>query len=140
MSDGVFSMLSFFFFQAEDGIRDYKVTGVQTCALPISAGDGGDLARRRRVKELAGDLPAGQGEGDRAVGFRRVQAGDGAGAAVVADDLAAGVDELVVGDLDVPEARSRRSEVACGFVEADRGGPGACFGPGTGRGGGTARG
>src|SRR5256885_7275762 len=28
----------FFFFQAEDGIRDYKVTGVQTCALPISGG------------------------------------------------------------------------------------------------------
>src|SRR5256885_13645379 len=26
-----------FFFQAEDGIRDYKVTGVQTCALPISS-------------------------------------------------------------------------------------------------------
>src|SRR2546422_4094017 len=29
-------MLSFFFFQAEDGIRDVAVTGVQTCALPIS--------------------------------------------------------------------------------------------------------
>src|SRR5256885_11000172 len=29
----------FFFFQAEDGIRDYKVTGVQTCALPISSGE-----------------------------------------------------------------------------------------------------
>src|SRR2546426_553541 len=29
-------LLFFFFFQAEDGIRDYKVTGVQTCALPIS--------------------------------------------------------------------------------------------------------
>src|SRR5256885_5744611 len=27
--------LGHFFFQAEDGIRDYKVTGVQTCALPI---------------------------------------------------------------------------------------------------------
>src|SRR5205823_10468836 len=27
---------SFFFFQAEDGIRDKLVTGVQTCALPIS--------------------------------------------------------------------------------------------------------
>src|SRR5690606_14989740 len=27
----------FFFFQAEDGIRDFHVTGVQTCALPISA-------------------------------------------------------------------------------------------------------
>src|SRR6266487_7001726 len=26
----------FFFFQAEDGIRDGRVTGVQTCALPIS--------------------------------------------------------------------------------------------------------
>src|SRR5256885_8826598 len=30
-----FSVVYFFFFQAEDGIRDYKVTGVQTCALPI---------------------------------------------------------------------------------------------------------
>src|SRR2546426_7984566 len=40
----------FFFFQAEDGIRDYKVTGVQTCALPISflprvARDGPDRPR-----------------------------------------------------------------------------------------------
>src|SRR6266496_5485089 len=32
MSDFLF----FFFFQAEDGIRDLYVTGVQTCALPIS--------------------------------------------------------------------------------------------------------
>src|SRR2546422_7434514 len=29
-------VLFFFFFQAEDGIRDVAVTGVQTCALPIS--------------------------------------------------------------------------------------------------------
>src|SRR2546430_3782670 len=29
------SMFVFFFFQAEDGIRDLTVTGVQTCALPI---------------------------------------------------------------------------------------------------------
>src|SRR5215467_13977376 len=28
-------IFNFFFFQAEDGILDYKVTGVQTCALPI---------------------------------------------------------------------------------------------------------
>src|SRR5206468_9585803 len=45
----------FFFFQAEDGIRDLIVTGVQTCALPIfhgreksaaaaACGDGGSLA------------------------------------------------------------------------------------------------
>src|SRR2546430_7925478 len=30
------SVIFFFFFQAEDGIRDLTVTGVQTCALPIS--------------------------------------------------------------------------------------------------------
>src|SRR2546422_10562196 len=35
------SVLFFFFFQAEDGIRDVAVTGVQTCALPIY----GDLDR-----------------------------------------------------------------------------------------------
>src|SRR2546426_2287310 len=39
----------FFFFQAEDGIRDYKVTGVQTCALPISS----PAARRREIRWLA---------------------------------------------------------------------------------------
>src|SRR5256886_10143242 len=43
-----------FFFQAEDGIRDLTVTGVQTCALPISCtlvifGGSGDLARRKLV-------------------------------------------------------------------------------------------
>src|SRR2546422_8305670 len=31
------NLLFFFFFQAEDGIRDVAVTGVQTCALPIWA-------------------------------------------------------------------------------------------------------
>src|SRR5260221_10489269 len=31
--------LDVFFFQAEDGIRDHCVTGVQTCALPISSGN-----------------------------------------------------------------------------------------------------
>ena len=35
----LFLFLFFFFFQAEDGIRDHCVTGVQTCALPISLGD-----------------------------------------------------------------------------------------------------
>src|SRR5256885_4438162 len=35
-NDAVSEYYFFFFFQAEDGIRDYKVTGVQTCALPIS--------------------------------------------------------------------------------------------------------
>ena len=35
LSVGVFFLFCFFF-QAEDGIRDWSVTGVQTCALPIS--------------------------------------------------------------------------------------------------------
>src|SRR5688572_32277352 len=34
----LFYFFFFFFFQAEDGIRDLTVTGVQTCALPISIG------------------------------------------------------------------------------------------------------
>src|SRR2546426_669687 len=42
----------FFFFQAEDGIRDYKVTGVQTCALPISI-------RSARESVLSPHLPRG---------------------------------------------------------------------------------
>src|SRR5256886_7264063 len=43
----------FFFFQAEDGIRDLTVTGVQTCALPISGSahlEQLDLERERRVR------------------------------------------------------------------------------------------
>src|SRR2546429_1162787 len=36
-----------FFFQAEDGIRDVAVTGVQTCALPISYMDAGSMQRRQ---------------------------------------------------------------------------------------------
>ena len=34
----LFGVFCFFFFQAEDGIRDVAVTGVQTCALPIYIG------------------------------------------------------------------------------------------------------
>src|SRR3989454_12463196 len=43
-----------FFFQAEDGIRDYKVTGVQTCALPISKLL--SAIGRRMKKEGLGDV------------------------------------------------------------------------------------
>src|SRR5690606_40444643 len=40
----------FFFFQAEDGIRDFHVTGVQTCALPISvSGSPSPRSTRRRA-------------------------------------------------------------------------------------------
>src|SRR3712207_8325205 len=45
----VHETVDFFFFQAEDGIRDIGVTGVQTCALPISLTVGRDLTRTRFV-------------------------------------------------------------------------------------------
>src|SRR6266567_6030701 len=55
----------FFFFQAEDGIRDLTVTGVQTCALPISLrcwwADTGPAARAR-VTEVAAELAGADGE------------------------------------------------------------------------------
>src|SRR5437773_6689091 len=45
--------LFFFFFQAEDGIRDRDVTGVQTCALPIS----GHRASRGGLSRRSADRP-----------------------------------------------------------------------------------
>src|SRR3712207_9284194 len=64
-------VVCFFFFQAEDGIRDIGVTGVQTCALPISAGQrraarGGVLPRRGEHGEGRADGTARGRRGDRA--------------------------------------------------------------------------
>src|SRR5690606_40234620 len=44
-----------FFIQAEDGIRDFHVTGVQTCALPISKP--GDFAAVHICPEDSADIP-----------------------------------------------------------------------------------
>src|SRR5690606_15208559 len=89
-----------FFFQAEDGIRDFHVTGVQTCALPIwahrclrhigisdlvaEAGSGGDGARdegngksRARISGIFGifdiDFMAWEGKPNRAA-YEKVEA------------------------------------------------------------------
>src|SRR6266516_5361932 len=43
-----------FFFQAEDGIRDRTVTGVQTCALPISSRASSPPSRSTRYSSFAG--------------------------------------------------------------------------------------
>src|SRR5258706_9383247 len=49
-------VLSFvFFFQAEDGIRDWSVTGVQTCALPIDRKSTRLNSSRRRHTRLVSD-------------------------------------------------------------------------------------
>src|SRR5690606_39368553 len=60
-------ILLFFFFQAEDGIRDFHVTGVQTCALPISVkvkvpvtvvmGERDLMTPAKSGRELAAALP-----------------------------------------------------------------------------------
>src|SRR5690606_40268817 len=55
-----------FFLQAEDGIRDFHVTGVQTCALPIYALTGSDveviedfsIASRQRIRDEIDDQVA----------------------------------------------------------------------------------
>src|SRR5947208_7773192 len=65
----------FFFFQAEDGIRDDLVTGVQTCALPISASAGSSppapgcrAAPPRRRGSPTGTAPAARVRGREPVG------------------------------------------------------------------------
>src|SRR5205085_6311097 len=56
----------FFFFQAEDGIRDLTVTGVQTCALPISELEGVFVAPRTKVERALAEVWA------EALGVRQV--------------------------------------------------------------------
>src|SRR5207245_10369853 len=79
----------FFFFQAEDGIRDATVTGVQTCALPISIphadpevleaqrqwsspGPHAELARGRQLGSPAKELIKGSGSKSQRSEERRV--------------------------------------------------------------------
>src|SRR5688572_32547275 len=60
------SWFCFFFFQAEDGIRDLTVTGVQTCALPIyhgqerRAADGPEHAERPAAAERSEERRVGK--------------------------------------------------------------------------------
>src|SRR2546422_5536891 len=62
ITPGVLLFRLFFFFQAEDGIRDVAVTGVQTCALPISRRpfrSGGAVAADALVLEPGRDFRTG---------------------------------------------------------------------------------
>src|SRR5207237_7498155 len=52
-------IIVFFFFQAEDGIRDSSVTGVQTCALPISGMQRGALTSPVRATNFSAALHSG---------------------------------------------------------------------------------
>src|SRR2546427_13149820 len=59
----MFVFFFFFFFQAEDGIRDLTVTGVQTCALPISDDLLGLLRRAGPGRTADAPDPPGAGHG-----------------------------------------------------------------------------
>src|SRR6266446_890986 len=89
----------FFFFQAEDGIRDYKVTGVQTCALPIARGDEARLpsVRQREGARRGVELPRRRAAAPRA--------------AVCAEGRA---------DRQVADARRRQSAVAAADALQER--------------------
>src|SRR6266511_5951710 len=58
--------LFFFFFQAEDGIRDFHVTGVQTCALPISPtpARGGRFNLTPREQQVLALVASGMSDGE----------------------------------------------------------------------------
>src|SRR5256886_15107991 len=105
----------FFFFQAEDGIRDLTVTGVQTCALPIfsdppergrAAPRGRHHGRQRSLGAGAQPTPAaGPPGGDEggARGGRRRARGRGGGAHAI---------RLLGGELAAPCDRDLRADAA----------------------------
>src|SRR2546427_6915601 len=72
---GVSGICVFFFFQAEDGIRDLTVTGVQTCALPIYRMNSGDVRQAMTLAETFSRAAAKSTDplaapvGDRMTGF-----------------------------------------------------------------------
>src|SRR2546429_8198196 len=105
----------FFFFQAEDGIRDVAVTGVQTCALPIcvvAAAVEEDADQRLVVVRLEGGGLAQcgevQGEGQGGTGGGQLRAA----AQECAARVAGGVDE-VHGDIALLCRRSVTCSVTC---------------------------
>src|SRR5438876_4876536 len=66
----------FFFFQAEDGIRDGRVTGVQTCALPICRNEITPPPRRARARrDLVATLDSCRGNAHRLRSQRAARTG-----------------------------------------------------------------
>src|SRR5687768_18252045 len=89
-------MILCFFFQAEDGIRDVAVTGVQTCALPISDTGAPHIDERRRGLNLEETVS--------------VEA-----AAPLVDVRSAGISEVVEQQRIVERSEERRVGKECGF-------------------------
>src|SRR5690606_39760341 len=92
-----------FFFQAEDGIRDFHVTGVQTCALPIWIDAGRVVALMKNIQ---------------AIGYRAVRqrVGQAVGKAilVLSGEVDASIPVLINPPLPNPRSEERRVGKACG--------------------------
>src|SRR5437667_8183953 len=69
-------LLIFFFFQAEDGIRDRDVTGVQTCALPILQGPLRNRELMGERRQRGGRAAAGRGRRAVATGGQKGHGGE----------------------------------------------------------------
>src|SRR2546426_8764432 len=112
----------FFFFQAEDGIRDYKVTGVQTCALPIClcgyAQHGQPDLRTRDPDQRVRAWPRGRApgaerpplRGDQRDRLRRLESGDRSASAGA---LLGEGSEREEGLQDSPPARDEAARAQC---------------------------
>src|SRR2546430_4349144 len=108
----------YFFFQAEDGIRDLTVTGVQTCALPISdddVGDGEPAPRPQHAERFGKDAVLVRREIDDTVGDDDVD-----GPVGQRDVLDLASQELDVLDVRLPLVVSRQREHLVGHVQPVR--------------------
>src|SRR5207237_9814924 len=103
-----------FFFQAEDGIRDSSVTGVQTCALPISRIAALALQFERALQVIRSDLAAVQQDFADAHMARRIVAGYGFGIRrkqIGRASCREGGEELGVGGWEKKEQRAGEEDV-----------------------------
>src|SRR5256885_1367686 len=110
------SRYAFFFFQAEDGIRDYKVNGVQTCALPISgedAGEGGTgtPGERDSLFRQAAEVCIQNQLGSTSLLQRRMSIGYGRAARII--------DQLELAGILGPANGSKPRDVLLGLEELD---------------------
>src|SRR5258708_27696737 len=102
----------FFFFQAEDGIRDDLVTGVQTCALPICIADIRRSLRLPDVGDAAGVIVAPILVGDDVpaylMTFGSGQQGDGGDMSLLVTEHAATICGVLLGREPVVAAAARQ--------------------------------
>src|SRR5262249_57742462 len=121
------SLIVSFFFKGEEGIRDWSVTGVQTCALPICAGTAVRRVSRHHVR-VDPPLRRGRADGRRraAATAGQLRGRRGSGPGTVGRDRRAG--------------SHRRGRRRAGSNAARGPGRGACRGGGSERGGGRSPG